>query len=251
MARKGQRIVEGIRLESESDVARLLQVHRYAQVGRCVNGVTHDINNLLGAAMAYAELASFDPAVSPETARMLGQIVEGATKCSELVKSLTSIARRDRADINLVSLDKLLDEVLLLLDYEFKMAQITFERRVDPGLEPLPVDLPRLKIALLYLLLNAQQAVRGKDSRIVRVSIRNTPDGVCIEVWDSGGGLDPEIADRAFEPLTSFWGEGDHLGMGLYMARQVAEMHGGQLQFDADRGFCLSIRRRHDLNDLV
>lgn len=244
-------MVEGIRLESESDLARLLQVHRYAQVGHCVNGVTHDINNLLGAAMAYAELASFDPSVSPDTARMLAQIVEGATKCSELVKSLTSIARRDRADINLVSLDKLLDEVLLLLDYEFKMAQITFERRIAAGLEPIPVDLPRLKTALLYLLLNAQRAVRDKDRRIVRVTIVNTGDGACIEVWDSGGGLAPEFAERAFEPLTSFWGEGDHLGMGLYMARRVAEMHDGHLRYEDGRGFCLTIQRRHDLNELL
>ena len=41
--------------DSEQCKARLVQLHRYAQVGKCVNGVTHDINNLLGAAMAYAE----------------------------------------------------------------------------------------------------------------------------------------------------------------------------------------------------
>ncbi|MDP1662455.1 MAG: cytochrome c3 family protein [Phycisphaerales bacterium] len=60
-----------------------------------MNGVTHDINNLLGAAMAYAELAALDPNLSPETTRMMGQIVDGAS----LVVGPRRIAMTDPAHI--------------------------------------------------------------------------------------------------------------------------------------------------------
>ena len=63
-------------LNSEASRARLMQLHRHAQVGGCVSGIAHDINNLLGAAMAYAELAALDEGVSPDTSRMLEQIVD-------------------------------------------------------------------------------------------------------------------------------------------------------------------------------
>ena len=123
--------MEGINLESEDDLARLTHLHRYAQVGLCVNGVTHDINNLLGAAMAYAELAGLDPNLAPETARMMSQIVDGVSRCSQLIKSLTSIARRDRQDINLASPEQVMKEMLQLRDYELKMGQITLETDLD------------------------------------------------------------------------------------------------------------------------
>lgn len=238
-----------LNLDSEDDWTRLALLHRYAQVGHCVNGVTHDINNLLGAAMAYAELASLDTQITPETARMLDQIVDGITKCSVLIKSLTSIARKDRPDINLASPDKIMEEVLLLRDYELKMAQITVEKDFDGEIPSLPVDLPKMKLAFILLLMNAQEALRDKSERRIRMSAGKTPEGAYIELWDSGGGLDPEIVEEAFEPLTTFWPDGQHMGMGLYMARQIAALHGGDLTYSSDGGFRMTLKRDNGLRD--
>lgn len=232
---------------SEQGKACLVQLHRYAQVGKCVNGVTHDINNLLGAAMAYAELASFDERLSPDTTRMLGQIVDGITRCSQLISSLTSIARRDRADINLVAPERLMDDVLTLRDYELKMKQITVEKVYDPGLSTMLLDLPKAKAALIYLLVNAQDAVSDKPDRRVRITVTGTADSVEYQIWDSGGGLAPEHAESAFLPLTTFWPEGEHVGLGLYAARKVAELHEGSLTFSPEKGFCLLLKRDNGL----
>lgn len=234
--------MEAFNVDSAEDMARLLQLHRYAQVGRCVNGVTHDVNNLLGAAMAYAELASLDENISPETAKMLSQIVDGVTKCSALVKSLTSIARRERPDVNLAPLDRVLDEMLLLRDYEMKMEQITVEKAYDSPFPSLPVDLPKLKLAIVFLLMNAQEALRGKQTRVMRLRARRVTDGAFLEIWDSGDGLAPDRVEQAFEPMTSFWPGHEHLGMGLYVARKIAEMHGGSLTYAPDTGFRMDFK---------
>jgi len=243
--------VDRISLESDEGLARLAHLHRFAQVGQCVNGVTHDINNLLGAAMAYAELAALDPNLSPETTRMMGQIVDGASKCSLLIRSLTGIARRDRVDVNLISLDQVLKEILQLRDYELKIAQITLDLHVDEQIPALTVDLPKLKVALLYLLMNAEEALRGKEDRRLRVAAGTTEDGAFVEIWDSGGGIPPERVAEAFEPLTTFWPDSHHMGMGLYTARSVAEMHDGALTYSPESGFRMTLLRRNRLSDLM
>lgn len=245
--KKGWRNLDSFDPDSEQGKARLVQLHRYAQVGKCVNGVTHDINNLLGAAMAYAELASFDERISPDTNRMLGQIVDGITKCSQLISSLTSIARRERLDINLVAPERLMEEVLVLRDYELKMKQIAVEKYYSPDVAAIPLDLAKVKVALIYLVMNAQDSVSDKPDRRVKVSVLPVDEGVEFQLWDSGGGLAPEHQETAFLPMTSYWPDGEHMGLGLYAARQVAELHEGSLTYDADKGFRLFIKRDNGL----
>lgn len=233
--------------DSEQGKSRLVQLHRYAQVGKCVSGVTHDINNLLGAAMAYAELASFDEHISPDTNRMLGQIVDGITKCSHLISSLTSIARRERMDVNLVSGDRLMDDVLTLRDYELKMKQIAVEKIYAADIPAMPIDLAKVKVALIYLLMNAQDAVSEQADRRIRISVLALEDGIEYQIWDSGGGLAPELAESAFQPFTSYWPDGEHVGLGLFAARQIAELHEGTLTYSPEKGFCFFLKRDNGL----
>lgn len=242
------RTVDAFDPDSEQGRARLVAIHRYAQVGKCVNGVTHDINNLLGAAMAYAELASFDERLSPDTSRMLGQIVDGITKCSQLISSLTSIARKERLDVSLVAPERLMDEVLCLRDYEFKLKQIAVEKHYDADVLAMPMDLAKVKVALIYLIVNAEEALAAlPEGRQLHISVCALPDGVEYQIRDSGPGLAPEHREAAFEPITSFWPDGEHLGMGLFAARRVAELHEGQLTYCPEKGFCLSLKRENGL----
>jgi len=248
-AGKGARDLELYDLNSEAGRARLLQLHRRAQVGGCVNGIAHDINNLLGAAMAYAELVSYDEGISPDSAKMLSQVVDGIAKCSRLVSSLTSIARKDKMDVNLASPEHLVDEVLVLRDYEFKLKRVAVERIYAANLPTVSVDMAKLKVALLFLLINAQEALEAADEKKVRVSVDYEDGRVSFGVWDSGGGLGPDDIDRAFEPFHTSWPDGDHMGLGLYSARSIAEMHGGGLTYDPGQGFRLEIKRDNGLLD--
>ena len=62
-------------LPTPENYERLSEQFKHAQVGRCVNSVTHDVNNLLGAIMAYSELLSFDPGISEDGKTMAANII--------------------------------------------------------------------------------------------------------------------------------------------------------------------------------
>ncbi|WP_027481003.1 sensor histidine kinase [Deinococcus pimensis] len=85
-------------------------------------------------------------------------------------------------------------------------------------------DPDRLVQALRNLLANARRAV-GPSGR-VQLDLSGTPEGLRFEVSDDGPGLPAELGERIFDPFVS--GSGSS-GLGLSVARQIAQLHGGEL----------------------
>jgi nitrogen fixation/metabolism regulation signal transduction histidine kinase len=102
---------------------------------------------------------------------------------------------------------------------------VTLSVRAEGPLPPVLGDRRLLERALVNLLENALQAVGESGS--VEVGLRPADAGGRVELWvqDSGPGIDPELADRIFEPFFSTKTGGS--GLGLPLVRKIAEDHGG------------------------
>lgn len=96
-------------------------------------------------------------------------------------------------------------------------------------------DRTRIEQVLTSLLSNAVKYGAGKP---VEVLVEPSADGARIAVRDHGAGIAPEVAKRIFErfgragSVTRYAG----LGLGLYLARQVVEAHGGSIDFQTESG---------------
>jgi signal transduction histidine kinase len=79
------------------------------------------------------------------------------------------------------------------------------------------------------LIINAIEAMRdvGEEDRELLISTRTEPDGVCVEVRDSGPGFAPASLERVFEAFYSTKSGG--LGLGLSVCRSIIEAHNGRL----------------------
>src|SRR5690606_21030252 len=122
-------------------------------------------NNYLGAIMAYAELAGMDKGISADTARMLGEVVNAVKKSSGLVASLTDVARKEKPDVRIMDPAQLVERVLDLRRYDLRVANVTLTTTYDPNLPLLSVNLPRLQLALMYIVSNTIEALDGTERK--------------------------------------------------------------------------------------
>ncbi|MBI3118297.1 MAG: HAMP domain-containing histidine kinase [Candidatus Hydrogenedentes bacterium] len=214
---------------------KLNELLQYFKVGRCVNGVSHDVNNCLGAILAYAELANLDTRLGPETRRMVIKITEAVERASALVTELTNVARPLKNSVNIIDLRQLVRGILMVRDYDLRIRQVEIASDLDET-PSLSGDAARLRLALLYLLMNAEEALQNSEKRRIRITLRAEAQGIAFEIWDSGPGVDGQNVDKIFEPFFTTKGA-LHLGLGLCTARATIEQHGGTLRYEPQRGF--------------
>jgi signal transduction histidine kinase len=229
---------------------RLEPLIRYAQVGRTVSSVTHDLNNYLGAILAYSELLELAANIDANAKRMLGNIGESVRKCSSLISGITSVARLEKPDANVVDIAQFIDNVLDMRRYDYKVARVPLETGLKPGMPSIVIDRPKLTMALLYLLANALEAVPETEDYRVIVSATDTPEGIAITVRDSGEPIPQEIRAQMFQPFYTTK-TGLHLGLGLPMAAAIAQYHGGALGYEPTTGFTITLPRETPLRALA
>ncbi|MBX7256908.1 MAG: hypothetical protein K1Y02_11150 [Candidatus Hydrogenedentes bacterium] len=238
----GWALNEIVDLSSPEATERILRLFRFAQLGRCVNSVTHDVNNYLGAILAYVELVGMESSLGAESQRMLREVAGAVNKSSALITSMTDIARREKPDVRLIEPKDLVDRVVSLRNFDVKFGRVQLQVDYAPALGTISIDLPKMQLALLYLFSNALEALALVEDRRLTIHVLTDGNDVEIVFKDSGPGVAPEARDRIFVPFYTTKGV-DHLGLGLPSARTILEGHHGTLTYDPERGFIMRLPR--------
>jgi C4-dicarboxylate-specific signal transduction histidine kinase len=211
----------------------LAHVNRVATVGQLTASITHEVNQPITAAVTYALAArrwlSAEPPNFHEVDDALSLIVKEGNRAGEVVGRIRALikkapARRDAVEIN----DAIL-EVIALTRTEAANNSVSVRTQLAAGLPRVPGDRVQLQQVLVNLIINAIEAMRdvGEEERELLISSRNEPDGVSVEVRDSGPGFAPADLDRVFEAF--YTTKSDGLGLGLSICRSIIEAHNGRL----------------------
>lgn len=224
---------------------RIEKLHRLATAGLCINSVIHDTNNYLGAIMAYAELLQMDTSPGEESHRMLGKIVECVQDCSILMNGLNTISRSKDNLVTLVEIPELINTVFQLRKYYQKILKIGVEKDIESDIKPIVVDLPRLQLALIHIVKNAEENLELKEPeednpRTIKVVSKSDNDGIIISIKDNGPNIPTNIFEKVFEQYTTTKNH-HHLGLGLYIANKIIVEHNGSLEYSPENGFSMWI----------
>lgn len=220
----------------ELTTAQIESLIRDAQKGRNINNVTHDVNNLLGAIMAYAELIQMDT-TDPEMNRMIEEILGAVEKGAEILSALTVISRNSKQNTSdICDIAKVLRSINLLFAYEFKLGLIQTQFSSDEGVDSAKIGEPILQRVLMHIIANALEAIRDLDEKTLSINASLEETYVCLTIKDSGGEIEQDVLPRMFEPGFSTKDE-KHVGMGLSISKTLLESANGRIQYDPQSGF--------------
>lgn len=136
----------------------------------------------------------------------------------------------------MVNVNKLLRQVLELETRRLLAAGIVVDWRPATVLPELTGHKNQLRAMFKHLLDNAIQALNesGKSQRELRLTTRQIDQGVEVEIQDNGPGIAPEDRYRVFEPFHIGWrNRRGRAGMGLALAQEIVNAHGGSIEIDA------------------
>ncbi len=199
-----------------------------------VADASHELRTPLASIRGYAELTRRSAAeLPPDVAHAIGRVESESVRMTALVEDLLLLARLDEgASIDGTPVD--LSRLLVDAVSDARAAGPDHEWRIDLPDEPVVIDgdPARLHQVVANLLANAR--VHTPAGTVVTAALRAESAEVCIEVADTGPGIDPALTPRIFERFVR--GDGSRAratgstGLGLAIVSAVVEAHGGRAE---------------------
>jgi signal transduction histidine kinase len=167
-------------------------------------------------------------------ATLLEEVRESTRRISELVAAVRSYSQLDRASLQRVEVTEGLDSTLVMLGHKLGDG-VTVVRDYGPGVPQIEAYAGELNRVWTNLIDNAVDAMEGTGT--LRVATRADGDGLVVEIADTGPGMPPEVAARAFEAFYTTKDVGQGTGLGLDIARRIVEdRHGGAITIHSRPG---------------
>jgi two-component system C4-dicarboxylate transport sensor histidine kinase DctB len=211
----------------------LVQAAKLAVLGQLATGITHELNQPLGAIRTLAgnALEFLRRGKSESTEKNLTIITRLADQMGAIITPLKTFARKSPAVPVRVDLGRAVGNARFLLEQKLQHSAVSVQNDCSPGRSFALCDQNRLEQVLVNLIGNAADAMRDQPRR--SLSIAAAPDGdgaVLLTVADTGPGLPDEIRERLFEPFFTTKPAGEGLGLGLAISRDIVRDFGGDLE---------------------
>jgi signal transduction histidine kinase len=213
---------------------QLIQSQRVLALGELSTGIAHEINNPLNIILQEAELMRYNLASDPEPETLeeirasLDVIYAQVSRCSDITHKLLDLARNRKPVSQPADINRLVEDMLELVERESGPRHILIHRRLAPDLPTVISDPPLLRQVFLNLLINAVQAV-DRDGDIFITTFREG-DMACTEIRDTGPGISEEHRERIFNPFFTTKAPGQGTGLGLSVSLRIINELSGDIQ---------------------
>ncbi|MDB5440120.1 MAG: histidine kinase [Caulobacteraceae bacterium] len=211
-----------------------------------VRVLSHELMNSLTAICSLAEAGADRLRRSQAEPADLSEVMEVIARRSgglmDFVGRYRRVADLPAPRIEPVAAGELAQALGGLMGAQMQAAGVAYDSRIEPAGLVLNADRGLIEQAAINLLKNALDAVRNRPGGRVELSIVLGDEGVALTVADNGPGLSEAAQEALFVPF--FTTKADGSGIGLTLARQIAQAHGGHLDYAGDEGgarFVLSL----------
>lgn len=242
--------VNSMSAELQSMQQTIRQSERSRLWGQLAGGLAHQFRNAITGARMAVQIHR-RRCRSDANDESLDVALRQLSLTEEQVKGFLSLGRVESPQHQPWALSRLVDEIASLVRPVCEHANVEFEQKIKGDGNAVVSDSENVRTAVLNLTLNAIEATSAVDgeqggaARERRVILTAEVGDGCVEfrVVDTGPGPPIELADRLLEPFVT--GKPEGVGLGLALAKRVADLHDGSLEWSREGGqtmFRLRIR---------
>ncbi|HEY6097339.1 MAG TPA: HAMP domain-containing sensor histidine kinase [Candidatus Deferrimicrobium sp.] len=213
----------------------VVEQYRLALFGRMVLGVAHEIDNHLSVVLGFSELIQLASGKEEKIRDGARKILSAGEKIGAIVQQFSRYARPHAPLPELFVPGETIPEILLFSRYDLGRNNVTVLPipEIPPGI--LHADRRDFGLALLALLFNGAEAMSERGGELsMRVLI--DPAGWGFTVSDQGPGIPAGLEEKVFEVGFTTRTGPVHTGMGLPVARHLAEQAGGTVRLASRAG---------------
>ena len=212
--------------------SQLTDAERMSAIGKMVCAISHDMRHSLTAIYANAELLERHDRCANTRAELLLEIQEAVLAMTSRIDSLLQFGSSGRKSPLL--------RARVSLVVEKAVAAVKFHpdgQNVSITVGKLPpaeadIDARNLESAIYNLLLNAcQAATRSTHLPEVEVHLTEVDERIYVTISDNGPGIPASVRRTLFDPFVTA-GKPNGTGLGLTLARRIAEEHGGRVRLE-------------------
>ncbi len=214
----------------------LLHVSRLRSMGQMAAALSHELNQPLTAVTNYLNAAQrlLDQA-PPDLARVrqaLGLAAQQSLRSGEIIRRLRAFVSRGAVARRAEPVARLIEEAVALALVGSRHRGVEVRLAVPADIPAVIADRVQVQQVLLNLIRNAVEAMEGRDTKRLIISVESADGMVTISVADTGPGLSEDMRDRLFQPFVTT--KEDGMGIGLSVCRTIIEAHGGRIVADVN-----------------
>jgi two-component system sensor histidine kinase PilS (NtrC family) len=226
-------------LEDTTIIAERVQQSKLAALGRLSASIAHEIRNPVGAMSHAAQLLEEAPSLSPQERRLTSIITTNGDRVSNIINNVLQLSRRDSTRPERLEVNGWLREFL----GEFRQtAQVDDQTlQFDPGTEEVdvrvdPTHLHQLLWNLCENALRYGRTAKHPGPVEIRTGRLAGSDRPYLEVLDRGPGIPPVDSERIFEPFFTSGQSQGGTGLGLFIARELAQCNRAVIVYEPRAG---------------
>lgn len=251
---------------SQLDVSRrrdaeegLRQAQKMEALGQLTGGIAHDFNNLLQVMIGYLDVLDrtvMKPIYDQERIqRSVRNARSAADRAATLTQQLLAFSRKQKLEGRVLNLNALISNIEELA--ERTLGGTPVRLNLEPSLWNCRIDPTQAEVAFLNVLINARDALDGRESPLVCIETKNVEvddlgtmsyDGlmpgryVSVAITDNGVGMPASIRSRVMDPFFTTKEEGKGSGLGLSMVYGFVKQSGGVVRIYSEDGVGTTLR---------
>lgn len=230
------------------------RMDRLESLGLLARGFAHDFNNLLTVLLGNLSLAEMRLRGNTDRIPELATAKQATLQAQSLVQQLLTFARGGAPIKRHIKAGDLIEQ---FFQHHSRATGVHYRIEVQQGLPSIAVDPNQIRRLLGNLVRNAEQALMRGGEIVIRCVAPNpeelygkdtlpdmgeSPQGVIIEVHDTGEGISAENLPHIFEPYFSTRKAQNATGLGLTVCESIAKAHGGSLSVRSEPGYGTTVR---------